>query len=204
VSDCADSSGAPELAGFEPASIAEGRRASGYARPTFVAETRPFIEPDSSAHQGGAIIRSVPDRRPQENGSMDPYRRPHVRIRPRRRPGHHFAWGGALIAAGVIVLLEQQGRLSEHELWLIAPAALAWSGLVRMAAERSLYAFAAGLARLAVAAYLYVVIEHVGGWTFAATWPVLLIAVGASNIAHALLGRGRSSGDGNRPEEPSW
>ena len=134
---------------------------------------------------------------------MDPYRRPHVRIRPRHRPGHHFSWGGMLIAAGVIVLLEHQGVLTHRELGLIAPAALAWSGLVRMVADRGLYALVAGLARIAVAAYLYVVIEQVGGWTFAATWPVLLIAVGASNVAHALLLRSRYDRDCARPGEAS-
>jgi hypothetical protein len=51
------------------------------------------------------------------------------------------------------------------------------------------------LLRFAVAAYLVVVIEHLGGWTFAATWPVLLIALGVAQLARALA-RGR--------EEPSW
>lgn len=134
---------------------------------------------------------------------MDPHRRAHVRIWPRHRPGHHVAWGGALIAAGVIVLLEHQGLLSHHELWLIAPAALAWSGLVRLVAERSAYGLVAGIARLAVAAYLYVVIERVGGWTFAATWPVLLIAVGISTIARALPWRGHAGRDCAHPGEAS-
>ena len=51
--------------------------------------------------------------------------------------------------------------------------------------------------RLAVAAYLVVVIEHIGGWTIAATWPVLLIGVGGSMLGYELLVR-RSS------RESSW
>ena len=136
---------------------------------------------------------------------MHRYRVRHLRRSPLHRLRHHLSWGGALIAAGVIVLLEHQGVLSHHELWLIAPAALAWSGLVRVALDHSLYALAAAAARLVVAAYLFAVIEQVGGWTFASTWPVLLIAVGVSNIAGALLGRGRHDRcDVDATREPSW
>ncbi len=51
--------------------------------------------------------------------------------------------------------------------------------------------------RLAVAAYLVIVIEHIGGWTFAATWPVLLIGVGGSMLGYELLVR-------RSPQEPNW
>jgi hypothetical protein len=134
---------------------------------------------------------------------MHRYRGAHARIRPLRRPGYHVWWGGTLIAAGIIVLLEHRGVITHDELWLIAPAAIAWSGLVRMALDRSAYALLAGVARLSAAAYLVVVIEHVGGWTLGATWPVLLIAVGLSSIAEAMPWRGGDAGDRDRAGETS-
>jgi len=68
--------------------------------------------------------------------------------------------------------------------------------VARLVAQPNVAGVARALVRFAVAGYLVVVIEHIGGWTFAATWPVLLIAVGVAQLAHALAGR--------RREEPNW
>jgi hypothetical protein len=43
--------------------------------------------------------------------------------------------------------------------------------------------------RIAVAAYLYAVLEHLGGWTFSTTWPFLVIAAGLSSVACGLFER---------------
>jgi len=120
-----------------------------------------------------------------------------------QRTLHRLSWGGLLIAAGVGWLLKDRGLLEEHELWLVLPAVLAWSALAGMAIDRSAASVARGVARLAIAAYAVVVIEQLGGWTLAATWPVLLIALGVACIARALLvdapfARRR------RDAEPNW
>ena len=105
--------------------------------------------------------------------------------------------GTALILVGVGVLLEEQGLISGNDLWLIAPALLALSAVVRLVAVPGVASVVRALVRFAVAAYLVVVIEHIGGWTFPATWPVLLIAVGVLSIANALFGH-------RLPKEPNW
>ena len=110
---------------------------------------------------------------------------------------HRLVVGGALLVFGAAELLVGQGVLTRQELWLALPAVIAWSGAVRLAVRRSLHGVAGALLRFAVAAYLVVVIEHLGGWTLAATWPVLLIAAGIGTIAHALAHR-------DMPEEPTW
>jgi hypothetical protein len=132
---------------------------------------------------------------------MFEYHRPHrfvhiVRLRG-HRVAHHLGWGGALIAIGVAWLLKGQGLISAHELWLIAPALLAMSGLARLAVGRDAHSVVHAVVRLAIAAYLVIVIEQVGGWTLAATWPVLLIAVGVVHVAHALFDR-------RARQEPNW
>ena len=124
---------------------------------------------------------------------------PHVHVFRLRgsRTARHVSWGSALIVIGIAHLLKGQGLISAHELWLIVPALLTLSGLARLAIGRDARAVVHAVVRLAVAAYLVVVIEQVGGWTLAATWPVLLIAVGIVNVAHALFDR-------RALQEPNW
>ena len=121
---------------------------------------------------------------------------------PARRLRRHLSWGGILIAFGVAVLAQGQGLISERELWLAAPAALVWTGLVRLAVDRDAIAVVRATIRFAVAAWLVIAIEQLGGWTFAATWPVLLIGIGLVTLARAIWPRPYCDGDAS--EEPSW
>jgi len=97
--------------------------------------------------------------------------------------------GSALVLFGLGVLLKNQGMLADVDLWLIAPALIGLSGLVRLVTAPGAVNAVRAVLRLALAAYLVVVIEHIGGWTFAATWPVLLIGVGTSMLGYELLVR---------------
>jgi hypothetical protein len=113
------------------------------------------------------------------------------------RAVRRITFGAALILLGVGSLLRSQGVISQDELWLVLPGVIALSGVVRMIARPGAASLVGGLVRFAVAAYLVVVIEHIGGWTLAATWPVLLIALGAGTVAHGLLGQ-------RWHQEPNW
>ncbi len=129
------------------------------------------------------------------------YSRPHPYVHVLRMQGHRtlrrvFA-GSVLILLGIGYLLKGQGLITGNDLWLVAPAVIALSGAARLVTWPSLFGLASALLRFAIAAYLVVVIEHIGGWTFATTWPVLLIAVGVAQLGHALVGRPRR-------EEPNW
>ena len=113
------------------------------------------------------------------------------------RAVRRVTFGAALILAGVATLLRSQGLITQDELWLILPGAVALSGVVRLVACPGVASTIGALVRLAIAAYLVVVIEHIGGWTLAATWPVLLIAVGLGTVAQGLSGP-------RWHEEPNW
>ena len=132
---------------------------------------------------------------------MFDYHRPHPYVHILTLRGHRAVrraiTGGALIALGIGYLLRDQGLISGHDLWLIAPIFIALSGVVRLMARPGVVGVVRALLRFAIAGYLVVVIEHIGGWTFAGTWPVLLIAVGVSTVVHALFGRGLR-------QEPNW
>ena len=100
--------------------------------------------------------------------------------------------GGALILLGVGTLLKGQGLVSANDLWLVVPLVIALSGVARLIAWPGIFNAMHAVMHLAIAVYLVVVIEHLGGWTFAASWPVLLIAAGVVMVARALFGRRRS------------
>ena len=129
------------------------------------------------------------------------YSRPHPYVHVLRLHGHRtlrrMVTGSALILLGIGYLLREQGLISGNDLWLIAPFAIALSGAARLVASPGVISAVRAVLRLAIAAYLVVVIEHIGGWTFATTWPVLLIALGVGMVAHAMFGR-------RLREEPNW
>ncbi len=129
------------------------------------------------------------------------YHRPHPYVHVLSLRGHRAVRravaGGALILLGVGYLLKNQGWVDSSEMWLIAPLLVALSGAVRLVVAPGIGSLVRALLRFAVAAYLVVVIEHIGGWTFAGTWPVLLIAGGVATVTHALFSR-------RLREEPNW
>ena len=129
------------------------------------------------------------------------YHRPHPYVHVLSLRGHRAVRravaGGVLILLGVGYLLKDQGWIASSEMWLIAPLLVALSGAVRLVVAPGIGSLVRALLRFAVAAYLVVVIEHIGGWTFAATWPVLLIAGGVATVTHALFSR-------RLREEPNW
>jgi len=129
------------------------------------------------------------------------YSRPHPHVHIVRWQGHRvlrrFVAGAGLILLGIAGLLRSEGLITQDQLWLLLPAVIALSGVARLVAGRGAADAVRGLVRLAIAAYLVVVLEHIGGWTLAATWPVLLIALGVGIIGRALL-------VGRLHEEPNW
>jgi hypothetical protein len=116
----------------------------------------------------------------------------------------HLVVGGALVAVGLAWLLQAWGVIGAGGLWLAAPAILAWSGLVRIALDRSALSVVRALVRFAVAAYLVVVIEGLGGFSWSTTWPVLAIAAGIAIVADALFARTRVCAGEPRGEEGAW
>jgi hypothetical protein len=167
--------------------------------PHFVAISGPLVDSQVRPPHASAILRSV--NTPAQDPGMFHYSRPHPYVHVLSLRGHRalrrVVVGSALILLGVGYLLKGQGLITGNDLWLIAPALIALSGVVRLVALPGVVSVVRALVRFAVAAYLVVVIEHIGGWTFDATWPVLLIAVGVAQLAHAVYGR-------RVREEPNW
>ncbi|MBC7662228.1 MAG: hypothetical protein H7276_00285 [Caulobacter sp.] len=129
------------------------------------------------------------------------YSRPHPFVHVLALRGHRavrrVVTGGFLVLLGIGYLLRGQGLITTADLWLVAPLVVALSGVARLMLQPGVGSLLRAALRFAIAAYLVVVIEHIGGWTLSATWPVLLIAVGAAQIVHALFSR-------RLREEPNW
>ena len=122
----------------------------------------------------------------------------------RYRLRKHLGLGGALVAVGLAWLLQAWGVIGTEGLWLAVPAILAWSGVVRLALDRSALSVVRALLRFALAAYLVVVIEDVGALSWSTTWPVLAIAAGIAIVVDGLFARARTGDDERRGEEATW
>jgi len=110
-----------------------------------------------------------------------------------RRGGRRLFWGVAFIAAGCMFLLDRQGFLGRGEGRWIWPAVLALFGLMRIVTARRFEHALKGLFAIAFAAWLYACTEHLWGWTFAATWPIILIALGVKAVAGGAVSLYRQS-----------
>lgn len=97
-------------------------------------------------------------------------------------------WGATLIATGIVFLLDRQGIVSMHEVWRLWPAAIALFGIARIVTARRFAHVAKGLFLIMLGAWLFICIEQIWGWTFATTWPIIVIAFGLKAVAAGLFG----------------
>lgn len=134
---------------------------------------------------------------------MFEHHRPHPHVHVLRYRGsraiRRMVAGTAMILFGAGWLLRNQGLVSTEDLWLIGPSVIFVGGLLRLGYSRGAADMVRGVMALVLAAYFFVVIKHIGGLTFATTWPVLLIALGLASIARAVFAR-----RGGACEEPNW
>jgi hypothetical protein len=133
----------------------------------------------------------VPDMVTLSNGSATKGKTMHRYIQHRERK--HLFWGIALIAVGCLFLLDRQGIIRIDQAWRLWPAAFALFGLVRIVTARRGEHVVKGIFTIVFAAWLYVSIEQLWGWTFATTWPIILIALGVKAVAGGLISFYRQS-----------
>ena len=140
------------------------RSARGIRRlavPPFVDVSRALVD---SRGEAVRLLRSFASSTPRPGFRLFHYSRPHpfvhvLRVRAHRTFRRVFA-GCALILLGVGSLLKGQGLITGQDLWLIAPALVALSGVVRLVALPGVASVMHAALRFAIAAYLVVVIEH--------------------------------------------
>ncbi|WP_338844558.1 hypothetical protein V8J88_13025 [Massilia sp. W12] len=101
---------------------------------------------------------------------------------------HHLALGIFLLLFGALALLKQQDLLYIGPLWHFAPLVLVALGMAKMLAQPTPGRLADGLFMICIGVWLSACLMRYAGLSFANSWPVVLIAVGAKMLIQALAG----------------
>lgn len=95
-------------------------------------------------------------------------------------------WGLSLLVTGTVFLLANTGLLSRdfHRYWWpLAPIAF---GILRLVTGRSAKAISEGVFLVLIGGWLLATIMHWQGLTWRTSWPLALIAVGASSLVETI------------------
>ena len=98
--------------------------------------------------------------------------------------------GLTLIFIGSVFLLDrleildirQIWRLNVHQFWHLWPVFIALIGINKILSAEKNSQFVHGCFQVVLAFWLYASLEHLWGWSFSNSWPVLLIGYGLSHI----------------------
>ncbi|WP_423680092.1 LiaF transmembrane domain-containing protein [Undibacterium sp. WLHG33] len=106
---------------------------------------------------------------------------------PLTRNRKNYFIGLLLISVGALFLIDKVNIADATDYWYLIPAVIACSGLIEIISSRQPDNIAKGCFNIILAFWLYASVEHLWGWTFRTSWPVILIAFGARSIIAGLL-----------------
>lgn len=98
----------------------------------------------------------------------------------KRQARKRILWGVMLVAVGLVFMLGKLDILDFASFWRFWPLVLLVSGLVDVLSANTWKHISEGLNQIAFGAWLFVCFEHLWGLNFGNSWPLLLIAAGAS------------------------
>ncbi len=128
------------------------------------------------------------------------------KINPARNSAHeHWSSGRGkqrgvlmgliLIGVGSIFMLKEWGYIYpfwfqyKFHWWYIVLMVLASNGLWELLDAKNLRQVGKGLFLIGLSFWLFACFDHLWGWTFANSWPVILIALGLNVVLRGLSGR---------------
>lgn len=106
-----------------------------------------------------------------------------------QRARRSIAWGVALIVAGGVLIADRLNYLQLGPVWNYWPFLLVIAGLIDILTARRLTRAVHGLSLIVVGMWLYACLQHLWGLTFANSWPIILISIGATTLAEGLTRR---------------
>jgi len=103
-----------------------------------------------------------------------------------RHARKRIVWGLVLVGAGVLFLFERYDDIDLVMLWRFWPLILLISGLVDVLAATRWKHIAEGLNQIVIGFWLLACLEHLWGFTWTNSWPMLLIGIGTSVVLGAM------------------
>jgi len=103
------------------------------------------------------------------------------------RANKRVLFGVVLICIGSIFLLERLGYIPSHLAGHYWPIVLCAFGLNRLLFSQYTYRKIKGFIEIFLAFWIFACLEHLWGWTFSLTWPMILIALGLCYIGSYLF-----------------
>jgi len=117
------------------------------------------------------------------------------KLNPAARNARNLVFGTALVGAGVLFLINGWDFIAYLKWWICIPALIALGGVIDILVSRTARHIAKGCFNIILAFWIYASMEHLWGWTFSTSWPILLIAVGVQSIVLGLLSSNKSSAE---------
>lgn len=109
-------------------------------------------------------------------------------------PRKQIIWGLALIVLGGLFFADRAGAIDIGPVWRYWqywPLAVVFAGLVDLIGASGLGEAIDALLLMALGSWLYACLQGLWGWSFASTWPILLVAFGLGMIAKGMDGTSR-------------
>jgi len=101
---------------------------------------------------------------------------------PVARRRKNLVFGLMLIAAGMYFMANDWIVITELRWWHWASGAIALSGFIELISAQNAAHVGRSVCTLVIAAWLYISAEHLWGWNFSNSWPLLLIGAGAQYL----------------------
>ncbi len=95
--------------------------------------------------------------------------------------------GLSLISIGGLFLLDRMDILEIRQFWHFWPVFIALMGVNKMVSAEKSSQFVHGAFQVVLAFWLYASIEHLWGWSFRNSWPLLMIGLGLSIVLSGFI-----------------
>lgn len=100
--------------------------------------------------------------------------------------------GAMLILLGTFFLLQQMGITAQYSLTNFWPLLFIIVGLFNIVFSNNNRRRIHGAFQILIGFWVFACLEHLWGWTFQVTWPIVLIAFGVCKIISTLLANKQS------------
>jgi len=107
------------------------------------------------------------------------------------RVGKKMLFGVALIIIGSLFLFERLGYLPNQSASQYWPFVFCVFGLNRLLFSQYTYRKIKGCLQIFIGFWVFACLQHLWGWTFSVTWPMILIALGLCYIGSFLFKNNR-------------